>query len=129
MLAVALVTNARVPCNGFKVEVNNNLSENLRIREINFIGGDFGSGGIDMFSKIESHQKRTFIVNNTSKEGSMMGQVILETISFPKKEIILKFKLENKLFCRYDDQSGDSSGGYAINSDKSLGDQVTYTIG
>ena len=123
LLLATGVSHAATNCDGFKILVKNNLSEDLILRKIHLQGGDIQPAGI---KKLDHKSEKTFTISQALEEGVMKGELVLNTLTLPSKEIRIQFDLENKgLICEHSDYS--PNGDLALTKVRLAG-QVNYTI-
>ena len=112
-----------LPCDGFKLNVKNNLADNLVVTSVKLDKADLTPGGIQ---NIEKKTEQPFVVNNSPENSSFKGQFVFHTLSLPSKKIKINFELENKgLICEYTALS--QFGDYTVNTARLPG-QVDFTI-
>lgn len=117
------VAHAASNCDGFKITLKNNLSEDLVLRKIHLQGGDIQPGGI---KKLDHKSAKTFTISQSLEEGVMKGELVLNTLTLPSKEVRVQFDLENKgLICEHSDYS--PTGDLALTKHRLAG-EVKYSI-
>ncbi|KTD19098.1 hypothetical protein [Legionella jordanis] len=123
LLLAAGLAKAGNPCDSFEIKVKNNLADDLVVRKIQLQGADLQPGGIQ---KINSKSEEVFTVSNSAEKIPMKGELILNTISLPTKEVKIRFTLENSgLICKHDDNNSQSDLGLEKTR---LPGKVLYTI-
>ncbi|MBA2656416.1 MAG: hypothetical protein H0U70_05460 [Tatlockia sp.] len=91
-LFAAGIANASTPCDGFKIEVQNNLPFDMAIHKIHLDGAEIQPGTIH---QLNQKSEETFTVNKSVDNGVMKGEIILNTISLPSKKVHISFNLVN----------------------------------
>lgn len=118
------IANAATPCDGFQINVKNNLQDNLMISTIKLNGAEIQPSGLQ---SLDSKAERSFVVNGSNANTPMTGEFIFHTISLPMKTVHLNFNLTNELLiCSHVDHSTNDE--YAVGVSRMPG-QVTYTLG
>jgi hypothetical protein len=127
LTALSLLLGANIasalPCDGFKINVKNNLADNLVVTTVKLHHGDLTPDGIQ---KIDKRSEQPFVVNNSPEAASMKGEFSFHTLSIPSRNVKIKFELANKgPICQYTEISNE--GDYAVNVNRFPG-QVDFNI-
>jgi hypothetical protein len=117
------IAQASTPCDGFEINVQNKLADNLLVTTIKLNGADLQPGGIQ---KIDAGSKQAFTVNKSTDGVPMKGTLVFHTLSVPSKEVKINFDLDNSgLVCQHTDTSPDSD--YSVEKTRLPG-KADYTI-
>lgn len=84
---------APLPCDGYKINVKNDLADNLLATTLKLSHAELNPSSIH---KIESHKEELFLVNNTPEKTTMVGEFSFHTISVPVRDVKIKFELANR---------------------------------
>lgn len=115
--------HANGACDGFELKIKNHLPDDFLVTSVKLNGGRLQP---TVLEKLKGNSDEVFTVNNSSSEHSMAGEIKLQTISLPSKNVTIKFTLENKgLYCEH---TNDIAGGdYPVSSTRLPGG-VNYDI-
>lgn len=123
-LAAGLGTaHAGGACDGFELKLKNHLPDDFLVTAVKLNGARLQPGALE---KLKGNSEEVFTVSNGSSENPMVGEIKLQTISLPSKNVTIKFSLENKgLYCEH--TNNVSGGDYPVSSTRLPGG-VTYDI-
>lgn len=118
------VANASTPCDGFQINVKNNLADNLMVSTIKLNGAEIKPSGLQT---LDSKSEAVFVINHSDANTPMTGEFIFHTISLPMKTVHLNFNLDNQMIlCQHTDHSTNNDYSVGI---MRLPGSVTYTLG
>ena len=123
-LLVAGIAQASTPCNGFNINIKNQLADDLVVTQIALHGAEIQPGAIQ---KINGKTTQAFTVNNSVDNVPMLGDFTFHTISLPSKTVKVKFKLENDgLICKHTDFTVENND-YSVEKTRLPG-KIDYSI-
>jgi hypothetical protein len=127
LTALALIMGSNIalalPCDGFKINVKNNLADDLVVTTVKLHHGDLTPDGIQ---KIDKRTEQPFVVNNSPENASMKGEFSFHTLSIPSRNVKINFELANRgPICQFTQVS--TEGNYAVNINPFPG-QVDFNI-
>jgi hypothetical protein len=122
-LLISGIASAAPACNGFHINLKNNLADDLLVTAIKLNGAQIQPTS---FEKLKSKTVQVFTVNGSTENVPMAGEFTLRTISLPSKTVKINYTLENTLAtCTHTDTSPASD--YAVEKTRKLG-EVEYTV-
>lgn len=98
-LVVSGLVNAATPCDGFRINIKNELADDLLVKAVKIEGAVLEPTGIQ---KIRGRSASTFTVNKSIDGTTMPVELTFNTITLPTKNVVIRFDLKNKgLVCMH----------------------------
>lgn len=112
-----------VPCNGFKITVHNELTEQLVVSHAHLTGAILVT---DSSLSIDANKKQIYTVGESVEGGVMSGVLTFNTSTIPNKSMNIKFNLTNRdAICELEELP--STGNLSLSKTRLPGG-VNYTI-